>query len=163
MQVLLCFLLNLLFNEVDFLQDNLRVLFELVNFLAHYVNEACAFLVRYAQETDVVLICRDFVLECLILADEMVTFTLQVVSTLADIVSEAIELALVGFNVELLVDGVEYGFVLLVNLVLLLEWNEAYCIPFCGKCRYLFVLFCRRQVGIFIKNLLGPEFRFPDL
>ena len=60
---LLLLLFNLFFNKVNLLQYDLCILFELVNFLTHDIYKACTLLVRYAQETDVVLVCCNLVLE----------------------------------------------------------------------------------------------------
>ena len=78
----------------------------------------------------------------------MLAFTLQAVSALSDVVSEAVELALICLNVKFLVYGVEYSLVLFVYLVLFLERNETYSVPFCSKGRYLLGLFCGRLVSV---------------
>ena len=114
---------------MNLLQNHLSILLEFLNSLTHHVNKAFTLLVRYAQEAEVVFVCGNLVLQSLVLSDEVVTFALETVSTLVDVVAEIGNLALVGIDMECFIDGIAGLSVLLVYLVFLFERHESNAVP----------------------------------
>ena len=121
--------LVLCIDRLDLLTNEIHIVLQLLYLTIHLVDEAVALLAAGIKETEIVLIGLYLLLEGLILTEQTGSLVIEGILSafchLLEILFEVVQTALGNADVQILVELIKHGMILLEDLVFLLEGNVA--------------------------------------
>ena len=105
--------------------DKCNLVLQLLHLPVHLVDKAIALLAACIEESEIVLVCLHLALELFVLSHQACTFVVESVAALfgggLDLVLEIVETLACNAHMELVVELVENGMILVIHFVLILE------------------------------------------
>mgnify|MGYP006935996067 CR=1 FL=1 len=124
------------------LTNQIHIILQLLYLAVHLVDKAVTLLRACIQESKVVLVSLNLLLQSLILTEQACTLVVESILTtlgyLLQVLLEVTQLALCSADVKILIEFVENSMILLVELILLFKWNMSNSIVLLNKFLYLF-------------------------